>query len=221
AGAARSSAQKEEAPQEPTPREPARHDAARAAGAPLVPAESRPVAPAFLPLPERLEKARPAFIPGGQRRAEQPAERKSRFFSISGRISAADGSTSRAGGRRARAPTGATPSAVRRANGGDVDRTVVSKIGKSDNGADARPARAGWMIQIGASETVDKANQLLALARSQAHGVPASATAFTEKVQKGKETLYRARFAGLEAKSAESACRTLKRSGFACFAIRN
>ncbi|MGH6830761.1 MAG: SPOR domain-containing protein, partial [Methylocella sp.] len=48
-----------------------------------------------------------------------------------------------------------------------------------------------------------------------------TAQAFTEKVQKGSETLYRARFAGLEADSAERACKTLKRSGFSCFATKN
>jgi D-alanyl-D-alanine carboxypeptidase len=40
-------------------------------------------------------------------------------------------------------------------------------------------------------------------------------------VQKGSETLYRARFAGLEADSAELACKALKRSGFSCFAMKN
>jgi D-alanyl-D-alanine carboxypeptidase len=33
--------------------------------------------------------------------------------------------------------------------------------------------------------------------------------------------LYRARFAGLEAGSAEEACKVLKRSGFSCFATKN
>ncbi len=43
----------------------------------------------------------------------------------------------------------------------------------------------------------------------------------TEKVRKGDGTLYRARFAGLDSASAESACRSLKRSGFSCFATRD
>ena len=49
----------------------------------------------------------------------------------------------------------------------------------------------------------------------------ASAKPFTEKVRQGDSTLYRARFAGLEPAEAEAACRTLKRSGFACFATRD
>jgi D-alanyl-D-alanine carboxypeptidase len=86
-----------------------------------------------------------------------------------------------------------------------------------------RPAvqHTGWMIQIGATDDVDKANELLARAKSQSHRALSSAQPFTEKVQKGSETLYRARFAGLEEDSAESACKTLKHSGFSCFATKN
>ena len=40
-------------------------------------------------------------------------------------------------------------------------------------------------------------------------------------MQKGSETLWRARFAGLQENAAESACRELKRSGMACFAMKN
>ena len=75
------------------------------------------------------------------------------------------------------------------------------------------------MIQIGATEDADKAHDLLARAKTKAS--LASAKPFTEKVQKSGGTLWRARFAGLEADSAEAACRTLKRSGFSCFATRD
>jgi D-alanyl-D-alanine carboxypeptidase len=46
------------------------------------------------------------------------------------------------------------------------------------------------------------------------------AEAFTEKVEKGGATLWRARFAGFEGGEAQQACNSLKRSGFACFAQR-
>ena len=61
------------------------------------------------------------------------------------------------------------------------------------------------------------------LARAKARKLSAldDAQAFTEKVQKGDATLYRARFAGLDADDAEAACRSLKRSGFGCFAMKN
>lgn len=88
---------------------------------------------------------------------------------------------------------------------------------------DQRPAfaRTGVMIQVGATDDQEKANALLARAREQGKGALASARPFTEKVTKGRETLWRARFAGLDEARAEAACKTLKRSGVACFTTRN
>jgi D-alanyl-D-alanine carboxypeptidase len=78
------------------------------------------------------------------------------------------------------------------------------------------------MIQIGATDELSKATELLARAKTKGHATLNSAQPFTEKVQKGSETLYRARFAGLGAESAaEAACKALKRSGFSCFATKN
>jgi D-alanyl-D-alanine carboxypeptidase len=82
-------------------------------------------------------------------------------------------------------------------------------------------ARSGWMIQIGATDDLAKANALLAKAKIEGRKTLSAAQPFTEAVQKGSETLYRARFAGLEADSAELACKTLKRTGFSCFATKN
>jgi D-alanyl-D-alanine carboxypeptidase len=99
-----------------------------------------------------------------------------------------------------------------------------TKLVKADSGqAQTRPAtaRLGWMIQIGATDDVDKAQALLARAKSQGHGFLTSAEGFTEKVQKGDAVLYRARFAGLDPSAAEAACKSLKKSGFACFPTRN
>jgi D-alanyl-D-alanine carboxypeptidase len=79
---------------------------------------------------------------------------------------------------------------------------------------------AGMMIQIGASDNQTKANNLLAKARSHATHLK-KATSYTEKVQRGGETLYRARFAGLTERDAEAACKSLKRSGISCFTTRN
>ncbi len=85
----------------------------------------------------------------------------------------------------------------------------------------SRPIRSGWMIQIAAAESNEKANMLLDKAKIQLQGLPPQVKAFTEKVQKGNETLYRARFAGLEQQSAEAACKVLKRSGLGCFVTKN
>jgi len=85
----------------------------------------------------------------------------------------------------------------------------------------AAPAHTGWMIQIGAADDQSKATELLNRAKSESKGTLASASPFTEKVQKGDQTLYRARFAGLEEDEAENACKRLKKSGFACFTTKN
>ena len=81
--------------------------------------------------------------------------------------------------------------------------------------------KGDWVIQIGATDNAGAAADLLNRARSEGHTALASAKPFTEKVQKGDSTLYRARFAGLDPTEAETACKTLKRSGFACFATHN
>ena len=49
----------------------------------------------------------------------------------------------------------------------------------------------------------------------------ASASPFTESVQRGETTLYRARFAGLEREQAEAACKFLKRKDVDCLAMKN
>ena len=82
-------------------------------------------------------------------------------------------------------------------------------------------AHGNWIIQIGATADATKAASLLARAKFQNAEMLTEAQAITEKVQKGTLTLYRARFTGLEADSAERACKTLKNSGFSCFAMRN
>ena len=79
-----------------------------------------------------------------------------------------------------------------------------------------------WVIQLGALDDEVKAKAILDHARSRSGRALAKASAFTEKVVREGTTLYRARFSGFdEAPSAEAACKTLKRSGFNCFATRS
>jgi D-alanyl-D-alanine carboxypeptidase len=88
---------------------------------------------------------------------------------------------------------------------------------------DARPKVApglGWMIQLGALPEQDKAQEMLQRAKTRGSGVLARAESFTEKVTKDGTTLYRARFAGFDENAAQTACKVLKRNGFACFATR-
>jgi D-alanyl-D-alanine carboxypeptidase len=86
----------------------------------------------------------------------------------------------------------------------------------------SRPAFAkGMMIQVGVSDEMSKAQALLNRAKEKGRHKLAAAKPFTEKVQKGGETLYRARFAMASESDAEAACKALKRSGVSCFSTRN
>ena len=66
-----------------------------------------------------------------------------------------------------------------------------------------------------------KANALLIRARERNRSTLASAKPVTEKVHRGEDTVYRARFAMLDSTAAESACRSLKQNGFSCFPARD
>jgi D-alanyl-D-alanine carboxypeptidase len=86
----------------------------------------------------------------------------------------------------------------------------------------SRPqTRSGWVIQVGAYPAESEAHQRLALVKNKASRLLASASPFTESVQRGETTLYRARFAGLEREQAEAACKFLKRNDVDCLAIKN
>lgn len=205
---------KQDEDEEMAPPTPARFSASTPlALAPVVPPASNS---------DRADKIRPAFVPGGQKHVEEPVERKTRASAREAIHASADGSTTRLGAHSQSSGAATTPSALRKPNG-EATKTLVAKLesGKSDvqKNETARPAHPGWMIQVGATDDADKAHELLS--RARARGVPATAKAFTEKVHNGKETLWRARFAGLEEKSAEAACKSLKRSGFSCFATKN
>jgi D-alanyl-D-alanine carboxypeptidase len=181
-----------------------------------------------------VAKPRPAFVSGTSKTT--PAEDRAATAEPTGRRVVQDGSTAQA--PRASTPVStATPSNLRWVVGpAGKERGERQMVAKAENsktetaktdtvkGIDTRrpaAARSGWMIQIGATDDVAKAADLLARAKSEGRKALTSAQPFTEKVQKGSETLYRARFAGLEEDSAESACKTLKRSGFSCFATKN
>ncbi len=82
-------------------------------------------------------------------------------------------------------------------------------------------AHGGWLIQIGAFDAETEAKLHLTAAQSQVHGALAMADPFTERVQKGDKTLYRARFAGFDKVTAEAACKQLKRSDFECMALKD
>ncbi len=198
------------------------------------PSPARPD-PVLQPIPVALddnvpaEKPRPAFISGAPK--PEPAPTRAAFGDSNGKQASLDGSTARPRPGRGASPATATPSSVRVATASAAPSRGADKIAaaieaspqglKIANGRPPSAVRNGWMIQIGATPDMSKATELLARAKSESRTTLRTAHAFTEKVQKGSETLYRARFAGLEAESAERACNTLKRSGFSCFATKN
>lgn len=83
------------------------------------------------------------------------------------------------------------------------------------------PVRKGWMIQIGATTEPTAARSLLDNAKAKGGRALTAAEPFTEVYTKGATTYYRARFAGLNERSADAACKALKRSSVSCFAIKN
>lgn len=194
----------------------------------------------------RPGRPRPAFVSGAVRTAalETPAETTATIPQPRAPV-VTDGSTAR---KNASVQT-ATPAATLRwvkgpegkpahkadtkhgargeASEKESGRTVVARARheqkpepKAEARTDSKPGKPGWIIQIGATDEPGKATELLNRAKGKSRAI-ASAHAVTEKVQKGKETLWRARFAGLQESAAEAACKDLKRSGFACFAMKN
>jgi D-alanyl-D-alanine carboxypeptidase len=89
--------------------------------------------------------------------------------------------------------------------------------------AAAKPVvHTGWIVQVGALETEDEAQQRIQAAKSSARGLLSKADSFTEPViAKDNRKLFRARFAGLERDQAEAVCRALKRSDIPCITARN
>lgn len=89
----------------------------------------------------------------------------------------------------------------------------------------ARHAKAivtddGVHLQVGAFPSVQEAERQLAAVKSRVPAMLANAKALTQSVQQGEKTLYRARYAGLDASAATEACNALKSQGVACMVFR-
>ena len=81
--------------------------------------------------------------------------------------------------------------------------------------------KPGWMIQVGAYPAEQAAKQRLSTVQSKASKMLTGAEAFTETIDKGGTTYYRARFAGLDKDKAEAACKYLKKNDVECVTIKN
>jgi D-alanyl-D-alanine carboxypeptidase len=110
-------------------------------------------------------------------------------------------------------------------------RTEVASADPNDQSLASEPVvthstpqahgHGGWMIQIGAFDGEQDARQHLTAAQSRVHSMLSGADPFTERVRKGDKALYRARFAGFDKTTAETACKALKRSDFECMALKD
>ena len=84
------------------------------------------------------------------------------------------------------------------------------------------PEINGWKIQLAATPTQQSAQELLDRALAKAPKLLASVSPYTEPVDAGSATLYRARFGGFDSKeSARAACAQLSKQNFNCLAISN
>jgi hypothetical protein len=82
------------------------------------------------------------------------------------------------------------------------------------------PTMSGWKIQLAAAPTQTAALAILDKARNSGSQIVAAAAPYTEPVDKGSETLYRARFGGFAGQDeAQAACAFLVKKKFACYAI--
>jgi D-alanyl-D-alanine carboxypeptidase len=121
----------------------------------------------------------------------------------------------------AREPARAEPATPEPANFAAPQPQIQAAVAVSAPTAAAIHAHGGWLIQIGAFDDEDQAKQHLSAAQVKVRTALAAADPFTEKVQKGDKALYRARFAGFDKGTAETACKALKRSDFQCMALRD
>lgn len=87
----------------------------------------------------------------------------------------------------------------------------------ANNAADPMP---GWQVQIAAAESEHAAVSMLKKAQGALGSKLRGYDPYTEPVDSGGATLYRARFVGFETKTAAwNACRDLKQKRFNCYAV--
>ena len=100
-----------------------------------------------------------------------------------------------------------------------VQANAADPAGAAERLADV-PTMTGWKIQLAAAPTQTAALAILDRARNSGSPIVADAAPYTEPVEKGSETLYRARFGGFAGRDeAQAACAFLVKKKFACYAV--
>ena len=83
------------------------------------------------------------------------------------------------------------------------------------------PPPPGWQIQIAATPDPAQARTLLDRVSGTIKSVDKTAEPYTEPVEKDGVTLYRVRYAGFSERSANAACKAVKKSSLSCFTLKN
>jgi D-alanyl-D-alanine carboxypeptidase len=78
----------------------------------------------------------------------------------------------------------------------------------------------GFHVQIGAYATAAESERMLASVKDKAPGAVAGSTQLTSPVNKDNRKLYRARFAGFDARGAAKACQSLRQQSIDCFVMK-
>ncbi|MTI16399.1 D-alanyl-D-alanine carboxypeptidase [Rhodobacteraceae bacterium RKSG542] len=79
---------------------------------------------------------------------------------------------------------------------------------------------SGWHVQISATDSKEKALAILKRAQAATGSALKDYALYTEAVESKDQTLYRARFAGFETKTAAwNACASLKQAKYSCYAV--
>jgi D-alanyl-D-alanine carboxypeptidase len=84
----------------------------------------------------------------------------------------------------------------------------------------AAGTNTGFHVQIGAYTTAAESERMLASVKDKAPAAIAGATQLTSPINKENRKLYRARFAGFDARGAAKACQSLRQQSIDCFVMK-
>ncbi|TRL41948.1 serine hydrolase [Rhizobium straminoryzae] len=114
------------------------------------------------------------------------------------------------------------PEPARQMASRDEEPVVTDKLTTASTRASAsQKLPEGWVVQIGVSDSKDRAMDMLESAQGKVGHALRSAKPFAVAVNTGGSQVYRARFGGFDdQKSAVNACNALKKKGVQCWAAQ-
>ncbi|MFD0918066.1 SPOR domain-containing protein [Pseudahrensia aquimaris] len=100
-------------------------------------------------------------------------------------------------------------------------KKVIDSVVTASVATMAKVKPSGWQIQLAASDKRERAEEVLKTAQIKNPKMLRGMAAYTEKVVRDGNKLYRARMSGFESQSAaNSACKVLKKQDFRCIALK-